>query len=368
MANALIPNLYGGDLAETGSGIRGISLQFHITAACDQNCKHCYMHNSDSYRSQIENPLSKEDALHLIDEYFSFLRDFNCAGAFVALTGGDPILSPYFWDILEHTHNLGGDQCTIVILGNPFHITPAVAKKMKDNGVSNYQISIDGLKETHDALRKPGSFDDSMRALEILHDAGINTIVAMTISKLNCDELIPLYEYLSSKTFVDCFGFDRMIPVGNGEKIRSEIFSPEDYRQFLFNIYKYEIFRGTDLTISKKEQLWKLLFLELGLLDPIDKTKKNHFVTGCSAGTGFVSVLADGTILLCSKLSLAAGKYPEKNFRDIFINNDVTKMLRQHDRYENCSSCSANIVCRGCPAMKFAVTGNYYGCEPYCWR
>lgn len=69
MANALIPNLYSGDLAETGSGIRGISLQFHITAACDQNCKHCYMHNSDSYRSQIENPLSKEDVLHLIDEY-----------------------------------------------------------------------------------------------------------------------------------------------------------------------------------------------------------------------------------------------------------------------------------------------------------
>ena len=61
----------------------------------------------------------------------------------------------------------------------------------------------------------------------------------------------------------------------------------------------------------------------------------------------------------------------EKAFRyisNIFINNDITKLFRQHDSYKGCSECDANLVCRGCPAMKYAVTGDFFGVEPYCWR
>jgi len=34
--------------------------------------------------------------------------------------------------------------------------------------VTMYQISLDGLRETHDYFRKPGSFDDALRAYEVL--------------------------------------------------------------------------------------------------------------------------------------------------------------------------------------------------------
>ena len=368
MANVLLPSMYGVDYAETAVGTRGFSLQFHITAECDQQCKHCYMYNTPSYYSQIDNTMSKSMMFNLIDEYFSFLDEFHCVGAFIAITGGDPLLSPHFWDILQYIQDLGRVQCTIAILGNPYHVDETSAKKMKEFGVSHYQISLDGRREVHDSIRKPGSFDDSIRALEVLHKAGIHTTAAMTVSKLNCDEIIPLYDYLRSKPFVDSFGFDRMVPVGNGEDMKKELFTPHEYRQLLFDVYKHEVLNGDGMPISKKEQLWKLLFFELGLIDPIDKTKGSHYRAGCHAGTAAIDILSDGTVLACRRLELEAGKYPENSLRDIVINNEVTKTIRQRDKYEGCSSCEANLVCRGCPAMKYAFTGSCYGKEPYCWR
>ncbi len=367
MANLMLPFFYGINAMEHISGVQGISLQFHITAECDQRCKHCYMFNSSYYKSQIENTLNGQQMIDLVDEYFALLAEYGSFGQ-VALTGGDPLLSQHFWSILRHINLYYSERCSVVVLGNPYHITRSTAKKMKSLGVDGYQISLDGLKKTHDYLRKSGSFDSSMRALEILYDAGIQTMVAFTLSKLNAGELIPLFEYLQSQEFISGFGFDRMIPTGNGQKIKDEIFTSGEYRQILFDVLKHEVLKKSDLIISKKEEMWKLLLYELGLIDPIDTSQKEHFVIGCACGTGTVSVLADGTVFPCRKLEMTGGKYPEQSFKDIFINNEVTKLFRQYDKFKGCSTCKANIICRGCPSMKYAVTGDFFGHEPYCWR
>lgn len=369
MANLLKDYFYGTNMSEYMEGISGCSLQFHITAKCDQKCKHCYMYESPYYKSQIENPLSLEEIKGLIDEYYEFILKFNSYGM-IAVTGGDPILSPYFWDVLQyvHDHENYADRIMISVLGNPFHITEQNAKRMKDLGVNQYQISLDGMRKTHDFLRKPGSFDISMDALKILYDSGIKTLVMFTVSKLNANELIPLYDFLQSQEYIYAFGFDRMIPTGNAQQIKDQIFDANEYRHFLFETLKHEIFRGARLEISKKEQLWRVLLYELGLSDPINTSKKKHFVVGCHCGTGTISVLADGTVFPCRKLEMPAGKYPEKSFKELFVNNDVTKLFLQRNKYKGCATCSANIVCRGCPSMKYAVTGDFYGIDPYCWR
>ncbi len=367
MANLLLPYLYGSNYVENFGGIQGISLQLHITAECDQKCKHCYMYNSPYYHSQVENALSKGELISLIDEYFLFLGEYGSVG-YIAITGGDPLLSPFFWDVLSHINTYYAERCQVIIMGNPYHITEDVALEMKKLGVEDYQISIDGLEKTHDYLRRKGSFAASLQALKILHDAGIGTVVAFTLSKLNAEELMPLYNYLQSLDYVDCFGFDRMVPTGNGKKIRDDIFSAKEYRQFLFELYKREVIQNANLIIAKKEQMWKLLFWELGLADPVDTRKKQHYLAGCGAGTETVSVLADGTIFPCRRLEISAGKYPEKRFKEIFIHNGVTKMFRQYEKYKECATCDANVICRGCPAMKYAITGDFYEVEPYCWR
>ena len=68
------------------------------------------------------------------------------------ITGGDPILHPDFWKLLELMKEHG---IAFTILGNPFHLTDSVCKRLKEYGCEKYQLSIDCLRETHDWFRKP---------------------------------------------------------------------------------------------------------------------------------------------------------------------------------------------------------------------
>ena len=73
---------------------------------------------------------------------------------YLYITGGDPILHPQFWNLLEKIKIKGWKTA---ILGNPFHLTEENCKKMYYYGVRKYQLSLDGLKETHDRIRQNGN-------------------------------------------------------------------------------------------------------------------------------------------------------------------------------------------------------------------
>ena len=129
------------------------SFQWHITDECDQRCKHCYIFS--------ENNCKKLDVMNFEQMQETF---YNCLDfcevyerlPYFYITGGDPILHKDFWKLLSllKEHNI-----PFTILGNPFHLDDEVCKKLKDYGCQKYQLSLDGMRETHDWFRKPGSFD-----------------------------------------------------------------------------------------------------------------------------------------------------------------------------------------------------------------
>jgi len=367
MANISTSIFYGIDSSDIYMGIEAMSLQFHITAKCDQKCKHCYMYDSVDYTSQLVNTLSKAEMFQLVDEYFAFLKKHHCSSGSIYLTGGDPILSPYFWDLVEYIHKRD-PRCFLSVLGNSYHIDESVAKKMKDLGVQRYQISLDGMRETHDFFRKPGSFDDAVRALQVLHDSGLSVVVSFTLSKMNSADLIPLYDFLAHLGTVDIFGFDRLVPTGNAIHLQDTSFSPIEYRDYLFSVLIYMLRVNYDLRITMKDNLWRLLLFELGFIDPLPEFTDQKCVSGCMAGVSAVAVLADGSILPCRKMSLSAGKFPEKSFEDIVVFNPVTQAIIQHNNYRVCNLCPLLKYCRGCRAIQYAVTGNMYTHDQNCWR
>ena len=122
------------------------------------------------------------------------------------------------------------------MLGNSFHIGESEAIRLKTYGIVAYQLSLDGLEETHDSNRRKGAFKDVIRALTVLHNAGITTQIMFTVSKNNSCDFIPLLEYLDGLGIVDTVGFDKMIPEGNAKK-RDDYLSEEEYREFLFSVF-----------------------------------------------------------------------------------------------------------------------------------
>ena len=121
-------------------GVGTFSIQWHITNGCDQRCKHCYIFNSEK-----PAPMEKwefRNAVKLLDSYEDFCTKYD-RNPNIALTGGDPILHPHFWDIVQELKNR---KIPFVVLGNPFHIGAKEAKRLVDAGCWCYQVSLDGMR------------------------------------------------------------------------------------------------------------------------------------------------------------------------------------------------------------------------------
>ena len=345
----------------------GITLQWHLTVACDQKCKHCYMFNDSTYISQRDNQLTTVQAYKLIDEFAGLLRKLKTTGT-INLTVGDPLLSNNFWNVLQYIPNHSDVLNIGAIMGNSYHVDDTIAGKLKMFNISQYQISLYGMEDTHDYIRKPGSFKDALRALKCLHDTGIGATVMATVNKYNCGEILELYKYLSEIEYIDSFRFDRMIPIGNAIKeLSKEIVDTEEYRNLMLQLFQYEITESPRKILAYKDSLWKPLFYEMGLSNPLGAKNKNYRYA-CPAGGSHFCVLSDGTIYACRRLEIKAGKYPDESLESIFYNSSLFNNLRLYSYDDNCAECKLQHYCYGCPAMKYSINGTINGQDPNCWH
>ena len=121
------------------------------------------------------------------------------------ITGGDPILHPDFWRLLslikEH-------EIPFTILGNPFHLTDEVCRLLKSYGCQKYQLSLDGMRETHDWFRKPGSFDCTLEKIGCIKRAGIRSVIMTTVSGTNIKEIPDIIDTVVEAK-ADVFAFAR---------------------------------------------------------------------------------------------------------------------------------------------------------------
>ena len=59
--------------------------------------------------------------------------------------------------------------------------------------------------------------------------------------------------------------------------------------------------------------------------------------------------------------------YGEKELADVFCGERMDQ-YRQHERFEKCSKCELLRFCRGCPAVAYGYTKNFYAADPQCWK
>jgi radical SAM/SPASM domain protein of ACGX system len=342
-------------------------LQWHLTANCDQHCKHCYMYDEPTYESEMKNCLSLEQCKQVIDDFSNMLSELDIKGR-INFTGGDPLLRKDFFEVLEYA-NSKKNISRMGILGNPFHIDEKTARRLKESGIVSYQISVDGLEKMHDYFRKPGSFKASFAAFKILSKAGIKTAAMFTLSRKNAGDLLPVID-LIAKEGIDVFAFARLCAVGTGKNLKEETFSPLEYKELLYNVlekYRQLEEAGSRTEFVRKDHLFDLLCQDLGLLPPRPKNKKMIY-GGCGIGVNSLCVLADGTVYACRRFPSPVGKVPEQKIWDIFLKSKQMNEYRKYEKIKGCGKCELLPICRGCRAVAYGLTGNYFARDPQCWK
>jgi len=334
------------------------AFQWHITDNCDQRCQHCYIFSNNNDIDITE--MSFENIQHVFRNCIEMCEKLNRIPYFY-ITGGDPLLHKYFWKMLElmksHDIDFG-------ILGNPFHLDRNVCKRLKDSGCDKYQLSLDGLRDTHDFIRKSGSFDLTIEKIKCIRDAGIKCAIMTTVSNTNIEE-IPCIIDLVVKNKVDIFTFSRYCPIGYDEDTH---IPPNKYRSLLEACWKkFEVYQDSDTTFTLKDHLWTLFLYEKGLFTIPSELNYSTIYDGCNCGNCHLTILPSGDVYACRRFESLIGNAFVDDMYNLFLGEDMDK-YREYGKFEKCSKCKLFRFCRGCPAVAYGYTNNMYAPDPQCWK
>jgi radical SAM/SPASM domain protein of ACGX system len=277
------------------------------------------------------------------------------------ITGGDPILHSRFWDLMELFKS---NSIAFSILGNPFHLNDEVCKRLKDCGCERYQLSIDGLRETHDAIRMPGSFDTTLEKIKCLQNAGIRCAIMTTVSGTNIAEMPEIVDLVVEHK-ANIFAFARYCPT-SAEK--STHISPEQYRDLLDVLWqKFENYKDSGTSFNLKDHLWTLYLHEKGLFTIPENLNEEMIYDGCNCANCHLTILPKGEVYACRRFESNVGNVFNETLFDIFTGDNMNQ-YRDYEKFEKCSKCELKRFCRGCPAVTYGYTGNFYGTDPQCWK
>ena len=336
------------------------AFQWHITDECDQRCKHCYIFSEDHCKK-----LDTMDWAQMQETFYNCLDFCEVYGRlpYFYITGGDPILHRDFWRLLalikEH-------EIPFTILGNPFHLTDEVCQRLKSYGCQKYQLSLDGMKDTHDWFRKPGSFDCTLEKIACIKKAGIRSVIMTTVSGTNIREVPDIIDMVVSAG-VDVFAFARYCPTSE-EKDTG--ISPLAYRELLDICYnklqKYEA-EGCHTYFNKKDHLWTLYEYEKGIFKIPEDTQDGMIYGGCNCGNCHMTILPTGDVYACRRVQGSkVGNVLNDRLADIWVCQ--MEAYRDYTKFEKCSKCELLAFCRGCPAVASGKDGNFYAADPQCWK
>ncbi len=114
---------------------------WEFTLQCNLGCVHCGSRAATARAAE----LSTDEALDLVAQLYEVgIRE-------VTLIGGEAYLRSDWLTVVEAIHCKAGMACTLTTGG--YGISKSAARAMRDAGLQQVSVSIDGCRETHDLLR-----------------------------------------------------------------------------------------------------------------------------------------------------------------------------------------------------------------------
>lgn len=331
----------GEDIDESFLSSSSFILQWHITQACDLHCKHCYDRSDRSL-------LSFDQALRILDDYQEFCAD-KCVRGYITFTGGNPLLYPYFTEVYRAASERG---FLLSILGNPSP-RERIEELLAVQPLDHFQVSLEGLPEHNDDIRGAGHFQRSMEFLSVLRDLGVYSMVMLTLTKDNIDQVLPLAELLRDRA--DSFTFNRLSQVGEGASL--QLPPPDQYARFL---EQYLEAAETNPVIRIKDNLFNIILQKRG-----ERPFGGCTGFGCGAAFNFMTLLADGEVHACRKFPSLIGTIHEQGIGDIY---DSAIARRYRAGSSACRTCSLQPVCSGCMAIAYSHGLDvFHDRDPYCF-
>src|ERR1039458_1566891 len=161
------------------------TLYLEVTRECNLRCRHCF--NSSAVR--LHNELTPVQRLDVI-------RNAAEAGVQeVRFSGGEPLLLKDLPDLVCATRDAPMKSS---VGTNGSLITKDLATELKDAGLNESIVSIDGTEPTHDAIRGSGSYCATLHGIDHLLAVTVPVRVNIVAMKANLSEIPTLVRTFTS--------------------------------------------------------------------------------------------------------------------------------------------------------------------------
>ncbi len=334
---------------------------WEITLKCNLACQHCGSRAGEARPHELSTA-----------EAFELIRQMADVGITeVSLIGGEAYLRPDWLELVKAIDKAG--MIATMVTGG-YGISRTTAQKMKDSGMSQISVSIDGLEAVHDRLRgKVGSWRQCMQSIEHFAAVGLRFGFNTQVNRLSAPDVPSLYEILKAGG-ARAWQFSLTVPMGNAADRPEILIQPCE----LLELYPV-LARVTARAVS--EGMTVLPGNDIGFFGPYehifryDEHRMGMYWQGCQAGLGGLGIEADGKIKGCP--SLPTDSYVGGNIRDVSLRNILkTKELtfNMHGGTPKgvehlwgfCGSCEHKALCRGGCTWTAHVFFDKPGNNPHC--
>jgi len=292
-----------------------------VTLNCNARCTMCDIWQNDMHGEAPAAVFARLPAS---------LRDVN-------ISGGEPFLRSDLPDILAAIKSTN-PQARLVISTNGFQ--PGKTAKMlpdllKADPKLALRVSIDGMQDTHDAVRGiPNGFQKCVQTLDLCRDAGIRDLgIGFTLLDRNVHEMAELHAFAESRKLQlsITIATDSPIYFGAGKEsmrpreahaVRAAFSKVMDVQLRKFN--PKENFRG---------------WFNRTLLE-YHETNKRPFQ--CDGGSGFFYMDSFANVYLCHILSVRIGNLIQQSWEELWSSHEAASA---RDVAAACDKCW--LVCTG---------------------
>ena len=342
---------------------------WNVGRRCNLRCAHCYSHSRDR---EYADELSHDEGLRLIDDLAGF-------GAPVMLfSGGEPLMRPDILDLIGHARSRG---MRAVLSTNGTLITPGLAEKLKEFGLSYVGVSLDGLEETNDRFRGvKGAFASALEGIRNCRAAGIKVGLRFTMNRRNAQDIGGIFDLLLDED-IPRVCFYHLVYSGRGSKLVDEDLSHEETRaavDLIIDRTRDAHSAGRRIEVLTVDNHCDGPYLYLRMLreghpkagEALELLRMNG---GNSSGIGIGCVSWDGKVHPDQFWRhYSFGNVRERPFSEIWTDISDELMARLKNRKPHlkgrCAKCEWLEVCNGNFRVRAeAVTGDLWEPDPACY-
>ncbi|WP_291767395.1 radical SAM/SPASM domain-containing protein [Caldivirga sp. UBA161] len=353
---ALNANDYAENLAKLLSSENPVDATLYLTRACNLKCITCYV----SASRPLPNELNTNEWIRVVDE----LSELGVR--YLYLLGGEPLLllNRGLLDIIKRGKENG---MVISLSTNGTLVSEEVALKLRDSGVDQVQVSLDGPNPViNDIIRGHGSFRKAINAIKHLKKAGITVTLSYTVTISNTD-YVEDFVKLAASLNVPAVTFIRVQEFGRASGGNLGISNELAYEvlvklsklgsinvKVVYSGFRFGLMNLMSKAYSEAEEL-------------LNRLKVTNYGI-CPAGKSRLVIDANGDIYGCELLMRP--EFREGNVRwddlgKVWVSG--FKAFRNRVHNSSCTKCPFFELCQGgCPARAYAKYGSLNGPDPFC--